>query len=358
MYVLYSGKQICHITLLYATMAIASSAQTLTTLVNFTGLNGAQPTSSLVQGMNGQFYGTTTYGGNLTACSDGCGTVFGITSLGKLTTLYNFDGTDGAAPGALMQATDGLLYGTTGVEGVNGYGTDFQISLAGKLTTLNSRVYSDGWEAVAPLVQATNGNFYGTAYDGGASSYPGYGTVFEMTHSGEVTQLFSFSLASPSGSNPSSGLVQAIDGNLYGTTVNGGANLAGTVYKITPAGVLTTLHNFADTDGAVPFGNLIQATNGNFYGTTEEFGATGNGTVFEMTPSGALTTLHDFNDNDGARVYQSSLMEATDGELLRDNRCRRRQWLRYDFSDHTVRHANDTAWFQFIRPMAQTRLLR
>ena len=305
---------VCIAVLLSAAVAIPLPAQTFRTLMNFNVTNGSQPASSLVQGMDGEFYGTTFYGGNITACGDGCGTIFKITSGGSLRTLHEFDGTDGAGPGAVIQATDGHLYGTTGFEGANTYGTVFKISLSGTLSTLYNLEYSDGFDAVAPLVQATNGNLYGTAYDGGASAYPGYGTIFEITRAGAPTTLFSFSVASPNGSNPAAGLVQAVDGNLYGTTAYVGVSLAGTVFKITPGGTLTTLHSFAFTDGANPFGGLIQATDGNFYGTTEDFGANGDGTVFRMTPDGTLTTLHSFDYTDGARIY-AGLIQATDGDF-------------------------------------------
>ena len=161
------------------------------------------------------------------------------------------------------------------------------------------------------LVQGTNGNFYGTTELGGAH---GSGTVFKITPGGTLTALYSFcALANCSdGANPYAGLVQATDGNFYGTTAGGGSRQYGTVFKITPAGTLTTLHSFNETDGASPVGGLVQATDGNLYGTTR--GAYGQfpGTVFKITAAGTLTTLHGFNGTDGDNAT-GGLLQATNG---------------------------------------------
>ena len=231
------------------------------------------------------------------------------------TTLHSFDGTDGAAPYAgLVQATDGNLYGTTTYYGANDVGTVFKITTSGTLTTLHSFDNTDGASPYAGLVQATDGNLYGTTYEGGAN---GYGTVFKITTSGTLTTLHSFD--NTDGASPYAGLVQATDGNLYGTTYEGGANGYGTVFKITTSGTLTTLHSFDYTDGASPYAGLIQATDGKLYGTTYEGGANVlNGTVFKITTSGTLTTLHNFCSlsgcTDGASPY-AGLVQATNGDL-------------------------------------------
>ena len=144
----------------------------------------------------------------------------------------------------------------------------------------------------APMVQGTDGNLYGEAEFGGENGSCGSigcGIIFKMTPQGELTTLYTFCPSSPctDGSGPHGGLVLATDGNFYGVTSGGGANNRGTVFRITPAGKLTTLHNFDYTDGWVAQGSgLIQAANGNFYGTTFYGGANGEGTVFEMTASG------------------------------------------------------------------------
>jgi uncharacterized repeat protein (TIGR03803 family) len=316
-------------------------AGTLTNLYDFcywwSGCgDGAAPRAGLVQGTDGNFYGTTRQGGYL-GCYTGCGTVFQITPSGTLTTLHTFDGTDGSDPYAgLVQGTDGNFYGTTSQGGGGpcnpyGCGTVFQITPAGTLTTLHSFAGSDGAFPHAGLVQATDGNFYGTTSGGGASGNCGdygCGTVFKITAGGTLTTLYSFCSQSncPDGNSPYAGLVQATDENFYGTTQYGGTSgncggyNCGTVFKITAGGTLTTLYSFEGTDGAVPLATLVQATDGNFYGTTLYGGTSGNcgarrcGTIFKITPAGTLTMLHSFDDTDGSAPY-GALIQATDGNF-------------------------------------------
>jgi len=304
------------------TTAIAAPAQTFNNLLSFDATNGAQPWyGSLVQGTDGNFYGTTSYGGT----EDNYGTVFKITPAGTVTTLHLFDGKDGYWPfAALVQSTDGNFYGTTyyGGEqgGVEGSGTVFEITPGGTLTTLHVFCTQSGCEDGAypagPLVQATNGNFYGITVGGGAN---GSGTVFKITPKGKLTGLYSFcsQTACTDGGGEWGSLVQATNGNFYGIT-GGGANGEGVVFKITPAGKFTTLYSFCSqtkcADGAEPWGGLIQATNGNLYGTTEYGGANNYGTVFKITTAGKLTTLHSFDYNDGYRPF-AGLAQATDGNF-------------------------------------------
>jgi len=231
--------------------------------------------------------------------------VFKITGSGKLTTLYSFCSqgvypycTDGANPDAgLVQATNGDFYGTTS-GGNNLYGNDgtvFKISPSGTLTTLYSfcsqgvfPTCTDGAYPAAGLIQATDGDFYGTTVVGGAS---GYGTVFKISPSGTLTTLYSFCAEGEpnctDGATPYAGLVQATDGDFYGTTYGGGAYDDGTVFQITTSGALTTLYSFCAqsgcTDGANPDAGLAQATNGDFYGTTEYGGTNSLGTVFSLS---------------------------------------------------------------------------
>jgi uncharacterized repeat protein (TIGR03803 family) len=259
-----------------------------------------------------------------------------ITPSGTLTTLYNFcsepDCTDGSAPYAgLMQGTDGDFYGTTSSGGANtnweycrsGCGTVFRISPSGALKTLYSfcaqSACSDGLVPIGGLLQATNGDFYGTTSGGGAK---GGGTVFKITPAGKLTTLYTFDSAS--GVNPQAGLIQALDGDFYGTTFNGGAEgcCHGTVFKITPGGVLTVLHSFCSeshcADGENPYAGLVQATDGSFYGATTIGGAKGGGTVFKITPTGTLTTLYSFcsqsNCADGNQPW-AGLVQGTDGDF-------------------------------------------
>jgi uncharacterized repeat protein (TIGR03803 family) len=258
----------------------------------------------------------------------GGGTVFKITPGGMLTTLHSFEGTDGVETYAwLVQATDGNLYGTTSNGGAND--TVFKITPTGTLTTLYSFCSQtgcrDGFEP-AGLVQATDGNFYGTTFLGGAfcCSFDdlGYGTVFKITPGGTLTTLYTF--CSQSGCTDGVGpnaVIQATDGNFYGTTNSGGANEGGqgTVFKITPGGTLTTVYNFCSqsycTDGAIPTARLVQGTDGNLYGTTSQGGGLGNyGTAFKITPGGTLTTLHRFDAADGKNP-SAGLVQGTDGNF-------------------------------------------
>src|SRR5215469_1571262 len=322
-----------------AATAIALPAQTFTNLVNFNLSNGAAPSSPLVQGLDGKLYGTTSSGG-----ANGLGTVFKITSGGMLTPVYSFcsqtNCTDGTTPFAgLALDTTGNFDGTTANSGANGFGgTVFKITPAGRLTALHSFCSrtncTDGNSPFAGLVQATNGNFYGTTVYGGAI---GGGTVFKITQGGILATLHSFCAESNciDGKFPNAGLVQAANGDFYGTTVDGGAGNSdlcsptgfaqpcGTVFEITSGGVLTTLYSFCSetncTDGGLPRAPLIQATDGNFYSTTTTAGRNGNGgTVFRITPTGTLTTLYSFcaqtNCTDG-NGSEGGLFQATNGTL-------------------------------------------
>jgi len=320
------GKRDCAVLVLCAMTTMALPAQTVTTLFRFDGSDGSAP-NALIQGTDGNLYGTAGYG----AMNNTFGTVFKITPSGTLTTLYVFCTdfpvcADGGNPFAgLVQATNGSFYGTTYSGGAYGQGTVFKITPSGALTTLYSFCPQtgciDGADPAAALVQATNGYLYGTAQSGGANNF---GTVFRITPSGTLTTLYSFCAQSgcTDGAQPDAGLVQATNGNLYGTTAGGGANGYGTVFKITPSGTLTGLHSFCSQngcrDGAQPSGGLVQATNGSFYGTTPKGGAHGYGTVFRITPSGALATLHSFCAEagcaDGANP-SAGLIQATDGDF-------------------------------------------
>jgi uncharacterized repeat protein (TIGR03803 family) len=310
----------------YGTIFKITASGMLTTIHNFCSLTGCHdggyPYAGLVLGTDGNFYGTTEAGGTI-----GYGTVFKITAEGMLTTLYNFCSQtrchDGGYPfAALVQATDGNFYGTTEAGGAHDAGTLFEITVGGKLTTLYSfcslvKTYcTDGAYPYAGLVQATNGNFYGTTIRGGTNNY---GTVFEIT-GGKLTTLYNFCSLTGchDGAFPVDGLVQAADGNFYGTTEAGGAVNRGMVFEMTAGGKLTTLYSFCSqsncTDGLQPDAGLVQATDGNFYGTTYLGGANNRGTVFEITPARKLTDLHSFDVTDGVNPY-GGLLQATNGNF-------------------------------------------
>lgn len=370
-----------------ALTAMTSQAQTLTTLATFNGTNGANPLG-LTQGFDGNFYGTTLNGGTqndgtafkmtpagvLTtlhnfcsegSCADGywpegriteasngdlygptdeggsgIGVVYRVTSTGTFTVLYNFCVTwpscaDGVSPTSLMQGRNGKLYGTTfGARTVPYFGTVFELSLSGTLTTLHTFSGPDGSYPLGPLLQASNGNLYGTTSEGGSSTncpydgLVGCGTVFQITPSGKFTTLHVFD--GSDGALPGYGgsLIEGTDGNLYGTASDGGGSLqcpsgCGTIFKISPAGKFTTLYNFCSqtncADGSIPVESLVEGTDGNLYGTTMEGGNSNNGgTIFEITPQGVLTTLYDFcsqpNCADGLGS-EAALIQATDGNF-------------------------------------------
>ncbi|SPF33011.1 exported hypothetical protein [Candidatus Sulfotelmatobacter kueseliae] len=286
----------------------------------------------LILGIDGNFYGTNTFGG-----AYGQGTAFKITPDGTLTTLHSFcsetNCTDGSEGTGLIQGTDGNIYGTTGGGGAAGQGTFFRITPAGTLTTLFSFCAqtncTDGSLPWAALLQATDGNFYGVTQFGGnpkCGSGNGCGTVFRITPSGTLTTLHRFCTQTCNdGTKPMGALVQATDGSFYGTTSTGGANGDGTVFKMTPSGTLTTLYSSCAqancADGTHPQAGLVQATDGNFYGTATAGGNPycsynhGCGTVFEITPDGILTTLYSFGGQADGSYPWGALIQSTNGTL-------------------------------------------
>jgi uncharacterized repeat protein (TIGR03803 family) len=320
-------------------VAISSPAQTFTTLMTFNNTDGANPEGILVEGLDGNFYGTTSGGGS-NKCPDGCGTVFKFNAEGKFITLHFFDGLDGGIPTAgLLQATNGNFYGITLYGGdltcylPYGCGTIFEITPAGKLKTLHIFTGADGEWPMGGLIQATDGNFYGTTSAGGNSTNcsPGCGTVFRITAGGALTTLHNFDGAD--GWSPTARLLQARNGNFYGTAIAGG-NLAcdpdfgcGTIFEINSEGTLTEFYTFCPTnncmlDGAFPSAGLLQASDGKVYGTTDgqAFSGYGFGTVYQISANGTLDTLHSFCSAPGPDCPdgfspQGDLVQATDGNL-------------------------------------------
>lgn len=337
-------------------------AQTYTTLYLFGG--GGSPRGTLVEGRDGNLYGTTygygasknngmifkitpsgafttlhsggTFQAGLTLGTDGDlygtsiaggtnahGYVFKITPSGTLTVLYIFAPLpDGYLPGELVQASDGNFYGTTLQGGKNGGGMVFRITPSGAKTTIYDFCAKNNCtDGTAPLglIQGTDGNLYGVTGGGGTAG--GYGTVFKMTTTGTLTTLHSFDLTDGAGPE---GVVQASDGNFYGTTNGGGFSnsscsygnvpgTCGTVFKMTPTGALTTLHIFNYTDGGNPGAAPIQASNGNLYGTSVTGGTTRAGTIFEITPTGTLTTVHNLDPKNGDGAFPMGLVQHTNG---------------------------------------------
>ena len=313
-------------------MAVGLSAQNGGPLFSFDSTNGTSPLA-LVQGIDGNLYGTALTGG-----ADYSGTLFSLTTAGVEATLYNFC-TAGLnclllSGDPLVQAPNGDFYGTAWQGGAYGMGAIYKATPSGEVTTLYSfcaqKGCPDGQFPYSPLVRAVDGNFYGTTFYGGASPYCNgeCGTIFKMTPGGQLTTVYSF-CAQPGctdGALPNS-LIQASDGNFYGTADLGGvANclgflLCGTVFKFTAAGELTTLHAFCATDcrdGGQPNGLIESNEGGYFYGTASSGGVEKRGSVFRITPSGEFNTIYSFrcpNDCTDGRYPNSGLIQGTDGNL-------------------------------------------
>jgi uncharacterized repeat protein (TIGR03803 family) len=244
--------------------ATSIHAQTYADLYNL-GSNAGDPANPawiglFAQGRDGNLYSTATDGG-----SNAEGAVFKLLPSGTMTRLWNFDGTNALNSGAypdsgLTLGIDGNFYGTTSAGGTAGAGTVFKVTPAGKITTLHSfNGCSEGSNVYAPPVQGFDGNFYGTASDGGCEVF---GTVYKITPSGTLTVIYTF--PGTSGLSYPQAITLGIDGNFYGTTLAAKGGY-GAVFKITPAGKLTVLHTFSDF-GQTPKGLIIQANDGNFYG--------------------------------------------------------------------------------------------
>ena len=301
---------------------------TLSTLVHMNGFdgngsNGAGPLD-VTMGTDGYLYGTTQAGG-----LNGAGTVFRANLTGGFVTRFHFSGPDGMSPAAgLTQGTDGNFYGTTragGPGGAQGFGTAFKITPAGDLTTLNvftgDGPGAKGSSLNAGLVADGQSGFLGTTSGGGTS---GAGTVFRVSPDGTITTVIEFTgkTGANKGTSPVAGLYRKPDGNFYGTTRTGGTGDFGTIFQLTPAGVMTTVVEFTGTTGsrkgAYPSGALVRAGDGNFYGTTERGGVNNRGTVFRLTAGGTFTTMVDFTGTSGGALGASptgTLTVGTDGNL-------------------------------------------
>jgi len=311
--------------------AFAVEAQTLQTLCFFNNTNGAWPEAALTPGADGNFYGTTWWGG-----SSYNGTVFKVTTNGTLTSLASFNGFSGAHPedganpqAALTLGNDGNFYGTTSGGGNGDFGTVFKMTTNGTLTTLvvfngtnSTLLYYDGTNGAYPraaLTLGTDGNLYGTTYGGITNStylYAyGMGTVFKVTTNGTLSGTTLVVFNGTNGAFPDAALTLGNDGNFYGTTQQGGSSGGGTVFKVTTNGTLTTLVNFNGTNGASPQAALTLGTDGNFYGTTYYGGGNSGGTVFKVTTNGTLTTLVSFSFNGNSGANPNGLTLGKDGNL-------------------------------------------
>jgi uncharacterized repeat protein (TIGR03803 family) len=311
-------NRVSALVVMFVTLA-AISAHAQTVLYSF-GSAGANDLINpdgpgiIAQGRDGTLYSTTSLGG--TAHGGG---IFQVTPAGGVSDVWNFGGQfQGKEPiSGLTLGSDGYLYGTDQSDEIgSGYGTIFKFNPVGNtIKTLHVFAGTDGQDPTAPPIQGTDGNFYGTTSEGGTY---GFGTVYKITPAGVFTSLFSFGGSSGpyNGNSPVFPLVQGIDNNFYGVTTLGGDQNWGVAYKISPQGVLTVLHSFADIDGdgTQPYCTLMLANDGNFYGTTGTGGPLNGGTIFQITPQGKYNVLQYFDYN----YYASpagGLVQASDGNF-------------------------------------------
>ena len=358
-----------------ATSASADVSETI--LHTFAGgTDGSDPLCPLIQASDGSYYGTTSGGGD----AKGDGTVFKIDPSGTYSVLYRFGASqnDGASPnGGLVEGSDGNLYGTTLAGGTSQYGTVYKLTPTGTETVLHSFAGgTDGSGPIGEMVFGSDGLLYGTTYGNDSSSADG--TIFSLgTDGGDYAVQYSFaSKPTVSGEHPLAGLTPDGSGKFYGTTSIGGANNAGTVFLFTsgsPSGSLSLVHSYADRsvhddgqdgsyapvvldgqgdiygttsiggnfaegtfyeitpsktesilhnfikqeDGETPYGGVIFANDGNFYGTLNGGGANGEGAVYQMTTQGTYTSVYDFTTatSDGNAPFRG-LLEDEDGSLL------------------------------------------
>lgn len=280
------------------------------TLFQFNGTNGTGPGWGLTLGGNGASYGTTPFGG-----ASNLGVLFLLDSTGVYSVIHEFSGgSDGGLPaGPPIEASDGNLYGATyGVAA--GLSTIYKYALSsGVFTTIYQFDQAHGEGIYAPLVQAADGTLYGTASLGGANNC---GTIFQLTKVGKLQWYYSFPCGA-GGSTPLSPLIQAADGNLYGTTdVGGSFDGSGTIFKVDRNRKVSILYTFAGNkmDGRNPAGGLVQATDGNLYGTTVGGGRAGVGTLFQISTVGAYKQLAAFSKTT-PQTPQASLLQHTNGKL-------------------------------------------
>ena len=288
------------LTLLLLVFLSESSAQTFQ--VVYSESAGSRPKAGLIQGSDGNFYGTTQLGGILDQ-----GTVFKMTPTGTATILHSFNGENGSKPvTGLVAGNNGVYYGSTQAGGAGNQGTIFKITASGTHTVLHSFVDWTGGREPSGLVWGDDGMLYGTTCYGGAHNM---GSVFKITTGGQHTVLHSFD--GTSGSTPRAGLVKGRDGAFYGSTQGDYGN--GTLFKITPAGAHTVLHEFVSaSQGRYPAAELVQGADDAFYGTTNQGGNANAGTVFRITPEGEHIILHHFQVTDG-QYPRSTLVPGSDG---------------------------------------------
>lgn len=289
----------------------------VTVLHSFNGADGNESIGGLTLGTGGHYWGTTAGGGLY-----GHGTIFKMTAAGDVTTLHDFTGgTDGGEPGAPpIEGIDGNFYGTTGIGGkIGNNGTVYRITPSGTFLTLHSFGAASLGYPNGALVQGKDGFLYGTTFYGGKN---GAGTIFRISVTGAFKTIFHF--GGVFGANPFGPLIEGRDGNFYGAASGGGPTGGGVLFRVSPSGDLSILWDFTGgSDGSNPVGGLLQGADGNFYGTNDVGGAFGWGVLFCYIPGGIpifqtrFNVLHDFDSLTGASP-QVTLLQHTNGKLYGD----------------------------------------
>jgi uncharacterized repeat protein (TIGR03803 family) len=288
----------------------ANAASGVHVLANFHGSDGAYPTGGApALDKSGNVYLPTYDGG-----PDFLGDVVMISPGQDPAVLHNFNGADGTAPiGGVLLSKQSMreIFGTTCEGGANGYGVLYALHLSGKETVLHSFDFdTDGACPIdAPVRDPVTSAFYGVANYGGAGDGSGYGTVWKLSPEGVLTVLHTFGF--DDGGYPAARLIRGKDGTLYGVTSEGGVYGYGTIFAISADGAFATLHSFDNNnDGAGPQNFLTQDKDGNLYGTAYRGGTDpdGAGTVYKLEPDGAFTVLHSFGRDSGGAYPESNLL--------------------------------------------------
>ena len=299
----------------------AATAQYLAEAIHYfatDGSEGSQPDTELIP-FGGDLYGICPRGGEY-----GDGTIFKVTPAGAFTKIYDFQGdVEGRFPLALVDGGDGNLYGLNSGSAHNGTfypGFFYRLSPDGTETTMYVFDFDQTEGVLGPssLIRGSDGNFYGTAWQGGD---PAFGTLYRLTPAGSYTKLHEFGAGGPpEGVFPTS-LVEAGPGNLYGTTAAGGENGYGTIFQITADGTgFRVVHSFAESDGGVPGGGytaprLVHASDGTIYGTTSQYGSFGAGTIWSLSASDEFHVLHHLQPATDGSLPFAGLFQADDGNL-------------------------------------------
>jgi uncharacterized repeat protein (TIGR03803 family) len=290
---------------------------TMAAVHDFSGTADGGVPNGLLAANDGQLYGTTQTGGAF-----GLGTIFSYTTNGTFTTLASFNGTNGATPlSGLVQGADGLLYGTTQYGGSNGAGTIFRLQSDTVINSLYSFASNAGCaNPFTALAMDAAGNFYGAGVN---DASPANGTLYRFGTNGVFTALYTFT----NNTLPAGALTLGPDGNFYGASGNTSQNASvyGDIFRLTPGGTVTFIHNFVGTDGYSPAGQLAIGDDRDFYGVTRYnyinyrgFNLPFYGIIYKVTPTGALTTLYTNNETvvytDGI-IPVAGLLHASDGNF-------------------------------------------